>query len=128
MIRWGVAVAAAFFTLCSPAAEPEVLGRSVTVQDPIPVRALLIDPERYIDKTVVVDGTVTAIETGDVRRITISAPDGARAITFELPSVGFRIPDDAIGRRIMAEGVFTRIESAPGKVRYVIRGTGAILR
>ncbi len=112
----------------STANEPEVLGRGVTVQDPIPVRALWINPERYIDKTVVVDGTVTAVEAGDVHRVTIADPDGARAIVFELPSDGFRIPDDAVGRRIMVEGVFTRIEPSPGKVGYVIRGTGAILR
>ncbi len=128
MIRLISTIAAVFFALCSPAIEPEVLGRGVTVQDPIPVRALWINPERYIDKTVVVDGTVTAVEAGDVHRVTIADPDGARAIVFELPSDGFRIPDDAVGRRIMAEGVFTRIEPRPGKVGYVIRGTGAILR
>ncbi len=128
MIRLISTIAAVFFALCSPAIEPEVLGRGVTVQDPIPVRALWINPERYIGKTVVVDGTVTAVEAGDVSRVTIADPDGARAIVFELPSDGFRFPDDAVGRRIMAEGVFTRIEPRPGKVGYVIRGTGAILR
>ncbi len=128
MSRFVAAVAAVFFTFCSPAAEPEVLGKGVTVQASIPVRALLIDPERYKDKTVVVDGFVTAMEAGDVRRIMIADLYGARTVVFELPSDGFRVPDDAVGRRIMVEGVFTRIESTPGKVRYVIRGAGAILR
>jgi hypothetical protein len=128
MIRLATAIAAVFLTLLAPATEPEVLGEGVTAQDLIPVKALLIDPDRHLGKTVVVDGTVTAMETGDIRRITIADPDGARAILFELPADGFRIPDDILGRRIVAEGLFEQFEPEPGRVGYIIRGTGAILR
>ncbi len=130
-IRNLLVLAAAVLTLLpavSAANEPVILGGGVAVGDPVPVEALLIDPERYVGKTVVVDGVVTAIEPGNVRRIRISDTDGVRAVTLQLPSAGFRIPDDAIGRRILAEGEFVRIEPKPGKVGYIIRGTGAVLR
>jgi hypothetical protein len=109
------------------AGQPEILGNGVTAGDTVPVKALLIDPERYVGKTLVVDGVVTRIELGIVRRIRISEADGVRAVTLELPSSGFRIPGDAVGRRIIAEGEFARIEPEPGKVGYIIRGTGAVL-
>jgi len=122
-------LAVALWILPAAAAnEPVVLGGGVTVGDTVPVKALLIDPERYVGKTVVVDGVVTAIEPGDGSRIRISDAEGGRAVTLVLPSAGFRLPDDAVGRRILTEGEFNRIEPNPGKVGYVIRGTGAVLR
>ena len=115
-------------TLGAYAAEPEVLGDGVTVGNTVQVKALLIDPERYVGRTVVVDGVVAAVDDGDPGRVRISDAAGGRAITLELPSAGFRLPDNAVGRRILAEGEFHRIEPKPGKVGYVIRGTGAVLR
>ena len=107
--------------------QPEVLGGGVTAGDAVPVKALLIDPERYVGKTVVVDGVVTEIGIDDSDRVRISETDGVRAVTLELPPAGFRIPGDAVGRRILAEGEFVRIEPAPGKIGYIIRVTGAVL-
>lgn len=109
------------------AVQPEVLGNGVTAGDAVPVKALLIDPERYVGKTVVVDGVVTGIEPGDTRRIRISETEGVRAVNLELPESGFRLPDDAVSRRILVEGEFVRIEPEPGKVGYIIRVTGAVL-
>jgi hypothetical protein len=113
-----------FITLAD---QPEVLGNGVTAGDAVPVKALLIDPERYVGKTVVVDGIVTSIGIEDSRRIRISESDGVRAVNLELPPSGFVVPEDAVGRRILAEGRFDRIEPEPGKVGYIIRVTGAVL-
>ena len=131
MIRILLTLSAAALILLPAAAiasEPLVLGDGVTVGDTVPVKALLIDPERYVGKTVVVDGVVTAIEPGDGSRIRISDAEGGRGVTLVLPTAGFRLPDDAVGRRILTEGEFNRVEPNPGKVGYVIRCTGAVLR
>ena len=113
--------------LSASAADPQVLGRGVTVRETIPVKALLIDPERYVGSTVVVRGLVAAVEEGEPRRIRIADLEGGRSVRFQLPSAGFPVPPEAVGREILAEGEFLRIEPRPGRIGYVISGTGAIL-
>lgn len=127
-IRTLLILAAVAWMQPAPAAgEPVVLGGGVTAGDTVPVKALLIDPEQYVGRTVVVEGVITAIDSNDEGLVRISGPDGVRSVNLELPAAGFRMPDGSVGRRILAEGEVVRVEPGRGKVGYVIQVTGVIL-
>ena len=133
------------------AAADTKLGKPLTAKQPVPIAELLAKPADYVGKTVQVKGKITEvcqmmgcwIYVADERgnKIRVKVNDGE--IVF---------PKDGAGRRVTAEGVFTKqeltreqaIDSAreeaedsgrkfdpasikAGIVIYQIQGTGAVI-
>lgn len=126
-------------------------GRGVSLKTAVPVKALLEQPQRYVGKTVRVDGTVSAVCQSMGCWLEISDPELGRGVRFKVQDGVIVFPKDAAGRQGSAEGVFEEIASSPvreahhGDARareadgrptpeapaekiYWVRATGAVLR
>jgi len=126
-------------------------GRGVSLKSAVPVRALLEKPERYVGRTVRVDGLVSAVCQHMGCWLEITDPDLGRGVRFKVQDGVIVFPKDAVGRQASAEGVFDEVAASPmretphGDARareadgrpatddpaakiYWVRATGAVLR
>lgn len=117
MTRLGVALACAVLALVGAAAGAQPPGKTygagVTGRTAVPVRALLEHPERYVGKTVRVDGTVSAVCQSMGCWLEITDPALGRGIRFKVKDGVIVFPKDAVGRDASAEGQFEEIASSP---------------
>ena len=126
----------------------EKFGKGVTLTDATPIKALYESPEKYIGKTVRIDGIVTAVceEMGCWMALgaTEKAEDTVRLKVEHEGSMVF--PISAKGKPASAEGVFEKIaatdkdgkeaamehaahlKNADFAKTYQIKATGAIVR
>lgn len=130
------------------AAGDEKFGKGVSLTEATPIKALYEAPEKFIGKTIRIDGVVTAVcedmgcwmALGETEKsehtVRLKVDDGA----------GIVFPISAKGKNASAEGVFEKIADADKEARsaadehaahakvadfgkkYQIKATGAIVR
>jgi hypothetical protein len=92
-------------------ADQKTFGAGVTMKDAVPVADLYATPEKYVGKTIRVDGVVTDVCTEMGCWMAIAA-DGDKDLVVRLKvdhDKGIVFPISARGKKVSAEGVFERI-------------------
>jgi hypothetical protein len=95
------------------AAQEQKYGTGVALKEATTIRNLLAQPDRYLGKTVRVDGTITAVcdmagcwmELADPN----SDPTAAKTLRFKVDDGVIVFPVSAKGKRASAEGVFEKV-------------------
>jgi hypothetical protein len=121
--RWGNGLvgrgsALTFAVLCLAipiSAQPsgKVYGEGVSATSAVTVQALLDHPDRYLGKTVRVDGTVSAVCQAMGCWLEIGDPAIGRGVRFKVKDGVVVFPKDAAGRKASAEGIFEEIATSP---------------
>jgi len=127
-----VAVLAMALGLAAVAQEGKTYGKGVGAAEVVKVSELVSNPEKFVGRSVRVEGVVVDVCAkrgcwmdikADGEKIRIKVDDGV--IVF---------PMDAKGKHVIAEGVFTKIETTPEEAHadapaagYQIAGTGAVI-
>ena len=132
-------------------AQEKKLGAGVTLQDATAVSALLEHPDRYVGKTIRVDGVASAVCAGNGcwAAIAEDAKPGAKSIRVKVEDGVIVIPITAKGKKVSAQGVFEVVGDDHGKEAaaehatashggaasaasheksYHLKGTGLIIR
>jgi hypothetical protein len=91
----------------APSAGPLAVGAPITVKKPVKIAELVKSPDRFVGKTVLLDGTVKAVCQG--RGCWVEVQD-AKGAAFMAKSVdhGVLLPKDCAGRKIQVQGVVLR--------------------
>ena len=130
------------------AAGDEKLGKGVTLKDATPIKTLYETPEKFVGKTIRVDGTVTAVceEMGCWMALGDS-DKSEQVVRMKVDhSAGITFPVAAKGKKASAEGVLEKIAAGDkegneaaqehaghAKVsdfakKYQIKATGAVIK
>jgi hypothetical protein len=90
------------------------LGAGVKLPEPTPIAALYANPERFVGKTVRLDGVVTAVcEQMGCWMVLAESAESTRTVRFKVDHDGaLTFPIAARGKHASAEGVFERIDAA----------------
>jgi hypothetical protein len=109
------------------AGEPVTYGAGVKQAEAVSIGALLADPQKYVGKTVRVDGTIR--DVCPMRGCWIDvAGDGAGVVRFQVEDGEITFPVAAKGHPVSAEGVFERTElkgeRAVGYLRHLAEEKG----
>ena len=130
-------------------ASGQTFGAGVKLAEPTPIANLYASPERFVGKTIRLDGVVTAVcqEMGCWMALAESA-ESSQTVRFKVDHDGAIVfPIAARGKRASAEGVFERIDAGDkegneaakeqlaaqptasdfGK-KYQVKVTGAVLK
>lgn len=91
----------------------KVYGAGVSVANAVAVQMLLDHPDRYVGKTVRVDGTVSAVCQSMGCWLEMSDPAIGRGVRFKVKDGVVVFPRDAAGRKASAEGGFEQIATSP---------------
>lgn len=91
----------------------KVYGDGVAATSAVAVQALLDHPDRYVGKTVRVDGTVSAVCQSMGCWLEIGDSAIGRGVRFKVTDGVVVFPKDAAGRKASAEGVFEQIATSP---------------
>lgn len=112
---WGLTLGGLWLAAATAWAEApgKVYGAGVSLETAVTVKALLEQPERYVGKTVRVDGTVSAVCQGMGCWLEISDPTIGRGVRFKVQDGVIVFPRDAAGRKASAQGVFEQIVTSP---------------
>ena len=100
-------------------AAQEKYGKGVAMKTATTVESLLAQPDKYLGKTVRVDGTITAVcdmagcwmELADPN----ADPKAARTLRFKVDDGVIVFPVSAKGKRASAEGVFEKVSGEMAK-------------
>jgi hypothetical protein len=120
----------------SPALAAETrYGSGVGKADAVKISELLGHPEKYVGKTVRVEGIVTAVCAKRGCWMELASDKEFQSIKVKVDDGVMVFPMEAKGKVAAAEGVFTRIDvpadpksgSGP-EIVYRIQGTGAVVR
>jgi hypothetical protein len=146
-VRAGVALAAAVI-LSVAASGQEKLGKGVTLAEATPIKALYETPDKFVGKTIRIDGVVTAVceEMGCWMALGESEKSEA-VVRFKVEhSAGIVFPISAKGKQASAEGVLEKIDSKNAEAKnaadehaahakvsdfaklYQIKATGAVVK
>ena len=89
-------------------AEPVAVGTKITVKKPVKIARLAKSPERFVGKTIRVEGTAKTVCQGAGCWIEIE--DG-KGVTFLAKSLdeSVLLPKDCAGRSIVVQGVVTKL-------------------
>lgn len=149
---FGILLACA--SLPCPAAEGTVYGKGVAGPDVVKISELLTQPDRYVGKTVRVEGLVTDVCSKRGCWMEVAGDREFESLRVKVDDGVIVFPMDAKGKRAVAEGVFTKIDLTQDEalqhakhmaeergqkfdpatakdvptVLYQIRGTGAVIR
>jgi hypothetical protein len=117
----------------------------------VPLAKLLSEPEAFVGQTVRVEGTVGDVCPRMGCWMQIHDGDGGRHVRFKVKDGEMVFPLQAVGHRVVAQGVLEKVEMSPEEARawarhlaeeknepfdetaevptvfYQIRGTGAVI-
>ena len=106
-------------TVATLAAQEKKYGNGVNLKDAIAIDRLLAQPEKYLGKTVRVDGVITAVcemagcwmELADPK----ANAGAAKTLRFKVDDGVIVFPVSAKGQRASAEGVFEKVSGEMAK-------------
>ncbi len=118
MKRVGIVIllAAGVAAVSAVAAQEKKYGSGVTLTAATTVENLLSQPDKYLGKTVRVDGVITAVcEMAGCWLELADAKPGARTLRFKVDDGVIVFPVSAKGKRASAEGVFEKVSGEMAK-------------
>jgi len=143
----------AFAPVLAGDAPGKVYGQGLSGSETVAISQLLAHPDKWIGKTVRVEGTITGVCEKRGCWITIASDKEFEDLRIKVDDGAIVFPAEAKGRYAVAEGVFTKIEMSLEQTRrykqhhaeehgeefdpasvtepmvfYQIKGTGAVIR
>lgn len=112
-----------------PANKDEKLGKGVTLKEATPIKELFATPEKFVGKTVRIDGVVTAVcqEMGCWMALGESA-DAKESVRLKVSHDGKIVfPVSAKGKTASAEGVFERVSATDKESKEVIKEQAEVM-
>ena len=147
-----IATLAMVIALAAVAQEGQTFGKGVRGADLVKVSELIAHADRYVGKTVRVEGIVADVCAKRGCWMDVAGDEKTGKIRIKVEDGVMVFPMDAVGKQAIAEGVFTKIEMTPEEARaeakhmaedrgekvdakkaapsvtYEIRGTGAVIK
>ena len=129
-----VAVAVVGLVAAAPARDErgkhdEKLGKGVTLTEATPLKALFETPEKFVGKTIRIDGVVTAVceEMGCWMALGESAT-AENSLRLKVEHDGKIVfPISAKGKTVSAEGVFVKVSATDKESKEVIKEQAAVM-
>lgn len=112
-----------------PGDKDEKLGKGVTLKEATPISELFASPEKFVGKTVRIDGVVTAVcqEMGCWMALGESA-DAKNTVRLKVNHDGKIVfPISAKGKMASAEGVFEKISATDKESKEVIKEQAEVM-
>jgi hypothetical protein len=129
----GALVAMAVVGLVAAAPAPgdrdEKFGKGVTLKEATPIKTLFESPEKFVGKTIRIDGVVTAVcaEMGCWMALGESA-DAKESVRLKVSHDGKIVfPVSAKGKAVSAEGVFVKVSATDKESKEVIKEQAAVM-
>jgi hypothetical protein len=125
----GALVAVAVVGLVA-AAPDEKLGKGVTLTEATPLKALYDTPEKFVGKTIRIDGVVTAVceEMGCWMALGESAT-AENSVRLKVNHDGKIVfPISAKGKMVSAEGVFEKVSATDKESKETIKEQSAVMK
>lgn len=130
----GAVVAVAVVVLVAAAraqdSKEEKLGKGVTLTEATPLKALFETPEKFVGKTIRIDGVVTAVcqEMGCWMALGESA-QAESSVRLKVTHDGKIVfPISAKGKTVSAEGVFEKVSATDKESKEVIKEQAAVMK
>ncbi len=98
------------------AEEATKYGPGVTLDEPVPVGALLTAPDDYLGSAVRVDGVITGVCKKRGCWMQVTDPDTGQGVRIKVEDGVIVFPYDAMGKKVAAEGVFDAIVLTPEQI------------
>ena len=112
------------------AASDEKLGKGVTLTEATPIKAVFETPEKFVGKTIRIDGFVTAVcqEMGCWMALGESA-QAENSIRLKVAHDGKIVfPISAKGKAVSAEGVFVKVSATDKESKEVIKEQAEVMK
>ena len=132
LLRGGlVAMALVGFVAAAPlpVSKDEKLGKGVTLKEATPIKELFETPEKFVGKTIRIDGVVTAVcqEMGCWMALGDSA-DAKNTVRLKVNHDGKIVfPISAKGKTASAEGVFEKVSATDKESKEVIKEQAEVM-
>ena len=143
-----IALAAIVGVSLAAAGQEKQLGKGVTLKDATPIKALYESPDKFVGKTIRIDGVVTAVCEDMGCWMALGASEKSEEVVrFKVDHhTGIEFPISAKGKQASAEGVFEKIDAkdkeaneaagehaAHSKIadfakKYQIKAVGAVIK
>ncbi|HSN55589.1 MAG TPA: DUF4920 domain-containing protein [Candidatus Sulfomarinibacteraceae bacterium] len=102
--------------LPAAAGEAERYGEGVSIEEAVPVSALLSSPDDYLGKKVRVDGVITGVCQKRGCWMQVTDPETGNGVRIKVEDGVIVFPYTAMGKKASAEGVFEAIALTPEQV------------
>lgn len=125
-----VAVVGLVATVRAQDKQNETLGKGVTLTEATPLKALFETPEKFVGKTIRIDGVVTAVcqEMGCWMALGESA-QAENSVRLKVTHDGKIVfPISAKGKMASAEGVFVKVSATDKESQEVIKEQAAAMK
>ena len=96
----------------SASAEPVSVGAAITVKKPVKITKLARRPEKFLGKTIRIEGTASAVCQGKGCWVEVRDASGATFLAKSLDE-SVLLPKDCAGRSIVVQGVVTKLDARP---------------
>ena len=104
------AVAGVMLLASAALAEPVKAGAPITVKKPVKIAQLAKKPERFVGKTIRLEGTVKAVCQGAGCWVEVQDARGATFLAKSLDE-SVLLPKDCAGKKVVVQGVVTRLDA-----------------
>jgi hypothetical protein len=94
----------------SASAEPVAVGAPITVKKPVKIAKLAKSPEKFVGKTIRLEGTAKAVCQGKGCWVEVSDSKGVTFLAKSLDE-SVLLPKDCAGRAIVVQGTVTRLDA-----------------
>ncbi len=108
---WFVLVACCLVATAVLSAQEQKFGKGVTLTTVTTIENLFAQPDKYLGKTVRVDGVVAAVCDMAGCWMELSDPKAARTLRFKVDDGVIVFPVSAKGKKASAEGVFEKVSA-----------------
>ena len=102
--------------LPAAAGEAEKYGEGVSIEEAVPVSALLSSPDDYLGKKVRVDGVITGVCKKRGCWMQVTDPETGNGVRIKVEDGVIVFPYTAMGKKASAEGVFEAIALTPEQI------------
>lgn len=134
------------FSTVTFAAQDTKLGTGVSLKEATPIKALIETPDKFVGKTIRVDGVATAVceEMGCWMAVAPADDPKGATVRLKVEDGVIKFPVSAKGKQVSAEGVFEAIadkdehaneaagehgkHDAKASKKFQIKATGAIVK
>jgi hypothetical protein len=100
----------ALFSVAAMAGSGKHLGQPFTVTEALPVERVATQPEKYVNKTVRVEGRITEVCQMMGCWMNLVDPSGKHSLRIKVNDGDIVFPKEAAGKLAQAEGKLVRIE------------------
>jgi hypothetical protein len=109
------------------------LGKGVSLKTATPIKAILAEPDKFLDKEVMIEGEMTKVCQMAGCWVMVKDASSEEPIMVKVPDGVIVFPKDGAGKKVAAQGKLEKVadeaqQEAGSKSPYRIAGSGAVLK